>query len=103
MRIAGSAGEGAPLTRSRQRPRLDLSLRERWARRIPRAFPGEGLLDVKERGEQDAKDRLSIFIGCQHTWRPARRFWTKVLRSCRRSGLPTGPGLSELSALSQVQ
>ena len=33
---------------------------------------GEGLLDVKERGEQDARDRLSIFIGCQLTWRPAR-------------------------------
>src|SRR4051812_39920199 len=88
MRIAGSAGEGAPLTRSRQRPRLDLSLRERWARQIPRAFPGEGLDTVKERGEQDARDRLSIFIGCQHTWRPARRFLTEVLRDLSTVGSP---------------
>src|SRR3954471_19802549 len=43
---------------------------------------------VKERGEQDARDRLSIFIGCQHTWRPARRFWTKVLQFLSAVGSP---------------
>ena len=63
------------------------SLRERRARQIPRAFPGEGLLDVKERGEQDAS-RLSMFIGCQLTWRPARRFLTKVLRDLSAVGSP---------------
>src|SRR3954468_24164179 len=82
---------------------LSAAREERAPDPLGRFGRGEGLLDVKERGEQDAKDRLSIFIGCQHTWRPARRFWTKVLRSCRRSGLRTGPGLSELSALTQVR
>src|SRR3954471_7056286 len=43
---------------------------------------------VKERGEQDARDRLSIFIGCQHPWRPARRFLTKVLRDLSAVGSP---------------
>ena len=37
------------------------------------------------------------------TWRPARRLKPEALRSCRRSGLRTGPGLSELSALTQVR
>ena len=55
---------------------------------IPRAFPGEGLLAVKERGEQDARDRLSSFIGCQSSWRPARRFLTKVLRDLSAVGSP---------------
>ena len=62
---AGSAGSGVtphPVGFSPTRP---LPAGEVGARQIPRAFPGEGLLDIKERGEQDARDRLSIFIGCQ--------------------------------------
>src|SRR5215203_1326638 len=56
------------------------------ARAIPRRLRASHDGTVKERGEQDARDRLSIFIGCQCPV-PARRFLTKVLRSCRRSGL----------------
>src|SRR5215218_3301347 len=82
---------------------LSAAREERVRHPLGRFGRGEGLLDVKERGEQDARDRLSMFIGCQLTWRPARRFLTKVLRTCRRSGLRTGPGLSELSALTQVR
>ena len=46
---------------------------------------------VKERGSRTPGTGSQFFIGCQHTWRPARRFLTKVLRACRRSGLRTGP------------
>src|SRR5215218_7662459 len=58
---------------------------------------------VKERGEQDARDRLSIFIGCQCPGVPRGGFGP------RSSGLvggrvsETGPGLSELLALTQVR
>src|SRR4051794_23038837 len=48
---------------------------------------GEGLLDVKERGEQDARDRLSIFYA-PVSWRPARRFLTKVLQFLSAVGSP---------------
>src|SRR3954447_19100344 len=63
--------------------------------RSPRAFfrRGEDVRGSKSRacpdlsrGELDAGDRLSIFRR-RHTRRPARRFLTEDLRSCRRSGL----------------
>src|SRR5215212_4291006 len=66
---------------------LSAAREERAPDPLGRFGRGEGLLDVKERGEQDARDRLSIFYRMPVSWRPARRFWTKVLRSCRRSGL----------------
>src|SRR6187200_771027 len=54
----------------------------------PPGGPGRSLRTVKERGEQDARDRLSSFIGCQHTWRPARRFLTKILQFLSAVGSP---------------
>src|SRR5215212_7176758 len=42
------------------RPRPPAAFRPR-TRAIPRAFPGKDLRTVKERGEQDARDRLSIY------------------------------------------
>src|SRR5215213_7686790 len=67
---------------------LSAAREERVPNPLGRFGRGKGLLDVKERGEQDARDRLSIFIGCQHTWRPARRFLTKVLRDLSAVGSP---------------
>jgi hypothetical protein len=60
----------------------------RQARVIPRRLRASHDGTVKERGEQDARDRLSMFIGCQLTWRPARRFLTKVLRDLSAVGSP---------------
>src|SRR3954453_21611160 len=58
------------------------------ARAISRRLRASHDGTVKERGEQDARDRLSMFIGCQLTWRPARRFLTKVLRDLSAVGSP---------------
>src|SRR5215211_8668423 len=58
------------------------------ARVIPRRLRASHDSAVKERGEQDARDRLSMFLGCQHTWRPARRFLTKVLQFLSAVGSP---------------
>src|SRR5215213_902672 len=82
---------------------LSAAREERVRHPLGRFGRGEGLLDVKERGEQDARDRLSIFYRMPVSWRPARRFWTRssVLVGGRVS--ETGPGLSELSALTQVR
>src|SRR4051794_27185641 len=64
---------------------------------------GEGLLDVKERGEQDARDRLSIFL-CASVLASRAAISDQgppILVGGRVS--ETGPGLSELSALAQVR
>src|SRR5215218_5631903 len=82
---------------------LSAAREERVRHPLGRFGRGEGLLDVKERGEQDARDRLSIFIGCQCPGVPRGGFGP------RSSGLvggrvsETGPGLSELLALTQVR
>src|SRR4051794_18896752 len=64
---------------------------------------GEGLLDVKERGEQDARDRLSIFLCASFLASRAAVSdqGPPILVGGRVS--ETGPGLSELSALAQVR
>ncbi len=59
---AGSAGNSmTPHPDGASAPSRPLPPGEVGARRIPRAFPGEGLRTVKERGEQDARDRVPIF------------------------------------------
>jgi hypothetical protein len=98
---AGSAGNSmTPHPDGASAPSRPLPPGEVGARRIPRAFPGEGLRTVKERGEQDARDRLSIFIGCQLTWRPARRSLGSqgLPHFLRLSGVrPIAPGPDGLS------
>src|SRR4051812_49292829 len=63
---------------------------------------GEGLLDVKERGEQDARDRLSIFL-CASFLASGAAVSAKGPPFLAGGGFPEpGPALSELPALAQV-
>ena len=109
VRVRGSIqdGEGAPSA--------DPSPGSRFARVGPLP-PGGGCGRAESPGRSRAKAhrcqrarRGSRTPGPAHiletpdTWRPARRLKPEALRSCRRSGLRTGPGLSELSALAQVR
>src|SRR3954465_659636 len=64
---------------------------------------GEGLLDVKERGEQDARDRLSIFLCASFLASRAAVSDQGPPRLVGGRVSETGPGLSELSALTQVR
>src|SRR5215213_11878078 len=57
---------------------LSAAREERAPDPLGRFGRGEGLLDVKERGEQDARDRLSIFIGCQCPGVPRGDFGPKA-------------------------
>src|SRR3954463_471329 len=82
---------------------LSVPREERAPDPLGRFGRGEGLLDVKERGEQDARDRLSIFLCASFLASRAAVSdqGPPILVGGRVS--ETGPGLSELSALAQVR
>src|SRR5215203_1395522 len=71
--------------------------------RHPPAAPGLARWHCQKSGGAGRQGPALNFYRMPVSWRPARRFLTKVLRTCRRSGLRTGPGLSELAALAQVR
>ena len=88
---AGSAGSGVTPHPVATSPRLRPPLRERSGAQSPGVL-GEDLRTVKERGEQDARDRLSIFIGASSPGVPRVVFWSKAFRtSLRRVSAPHRP------------
>ena len=67
-----------------------LSLRERRARPIPSGVSAEAKVFAlsKSGGSRTPGTGSQVFIGCQLTWRPARRFLTKVLQFLSAVGSP---------------
>ena len=53
----------------------------------PPAAPGLSRWHCQRAGGAGRQGPALNFYRMPVSWRPARRFWTKVLRSCRRSGL----------------
>ena len=83
---AGSAGKGVTPRPVRLRG-LDLSLRERWRAKSPGPFRSK-VFSMSKSGGAGRQGPAHFSLGCQHTWRPARRFLTKVLRDLSAVGSP---------------
>src|SRR5215204_1442211 len=86
---AGSAAEAVTPHPDGYR-RLDLSLRERWARaKSPRAFPPRRRSSRCQRAGGAGRQGPALnFYRMPVSWRPARRFLTKVLRDLSAVGSP---------------